>query len=91
MTLVSMHFMIFGADFESLFDFDFGSLFDCFSNFEGSSVSSEIPDDMMNLLVLGLEVVVLHVREGASNVPNVLIVLRVLPSLLGFGISLDQG
>ena len=39
-------FYDFGADFKHLFDFDFGSSFDwCLSNFEGSSVSSEIPDD----------------------------------------------
>ena len=38
-------FYDFGADFERLFDFNFGSSFDCFSNFEGSLVSSEIPDD----------------------------------------------
>ena len=38
-------FYNFGADFERLFDFDFGSSFDCSSNFEGSSVSSEIADD----------------------------------------------
>ena len=38
-------FYDFGADFERLFDFDFGSLFYCFSNFEGSLVSSEIADD----------------------------------------------
>jgi hypothetical protein len=38
-------FYDFSADFKCLFDFDFGSSFDCFSNFEGSLVSSEIPDD----------------------------------------------
>ena len=46
---------------------------------------------MMNLLVLGLEIVVLHVIEGAPDILTALIALRVLPSLLGFGISLGRG